>query len=172
MQDDMNGEGYNEITSIDYSPVCIERLKQLVPASKGGSLKYAIADIRHLGTEFPNASFAVVIDKGTVDSILCGADSHGIEDALSEVSRVLRPGGVFMCVTYGSPYTRLRHFNNDDYNWCVHVYTIEKVSMENSHAAGSGSAHVRWAGPFIGDAETSSLDALDYHFVYVCTKVE
>lgn len=170
----MSREGYNDITSIDYSPVCIERLQQLVPTCKGGALKYAVADIRHLGTDFPNASFAGVIDKGTVDSILCGAGFHGIEDALSEVSRVLRPGGVFICVTYGSPHMRLRHFDNGDYNWSVHVYTIAKIHVEHSHmhATGSNSAHVSWGGPFIGEAETSALDTLDYHFVYVCNKAE
>lgn len=168
----MSREGYINITSIDYSSTCVEKLKQLVPTCKSSSLKYAVADIRNLGPAFPNASFSNVIDKGTVDSILCGGGVHGIKDALSEVSRVLRPGGMFVCVTYGSPRTRLCHLQDSDYMWSIQVFTIEKVQVGDLRDTGSNSSQALWAGPFVGEAETSAIDSFDCHFVYVCRKAE
>lgn len=167
----MNREGYLDITSIDYSSVCIERLLQLVPKHKCGTMKYMVADITNLSpADFPNASFAVVVDKGTVDSILCGGSFQGIPDALSEVSRVLRPNGVFICVTYGSPCVRLRHLENDDYHWSVQVYTIEKMKMGDMTATSCNSMRVVWGGPFSCTAELRALDTADSNFVYVCKK--
>lgn len=167
----MNNEGYTDITSIDYSSVCIERLKHLTPKCKQAGLKFAVADIRDLGSDFPNDSFAVIIDKGTLDSILCGHAFEGVHDALAEVMRVLRPGGRFICITYGSPHTRICHLQNPDYNWAIEVYTIDKLRADDINVPeGNGEFTCRTAGPFVHPAELSSLDCLDCHFVYSCQK--
>lgn len=167
----MNREGYTNITSIDYSSVCILRLRQSIPKSRAETLQYIIADITNLSrADFPSASFSVVIDKGTIDAILCGGSFQGIQDALSEVSRVLQPAGVFICVTYGSPCMRIRHFENHDYQWSVQAYMLEKIQVGNINIMFKNHVQASWWGPYTCSAELSALDAADCHFVYVCKK--
>merc|ERR1711937_454123 len=49
--------------------------------------------------DFPEGIFNVVIDKATLDSILCGEGStHNAQKTLQGVSQVLGPNGVFLCV--------------------------------------------------------------------------
>lgn len=66
-----------------------------------------VANLCELGDEFPDASYDVVIDKATLDAIMCGEGSTDkVVAALSEVQRVLKPGGTFISVTHGSPDQR------------------------------------------------------------------
>ena len=55
---------------------------------------------------------------GTLDSLLCGDTAEqSARNAIREVHRVLRPGGVFLCVTCGTPDSRLEHFESKDPMW-------------------------------------------------------
>ena len=101
--------------------------------------------------DFPDGTFDVVIDKGTMDSILCGEGSTAnVAKMCSEMSRcvfgalpdtpvfgdvavipaprpprsVLKTEGVFFIVSYGTPENRLSYLENDDYKWAVTVHTI------------------------------------------------
>ena len=57
--------------------------------------------------QFEDKTFDVVIDKGTLDSVLCGDGSApNAEQMLSEISRVLTDEGVFICISYGVKDTR------------------------------------------------------------------
>ena len=57
-------------------------------------MNFLVADVTDLGSEeFPDASYDVVIDKATLDAIMCGEGSTDhVVQALSEVQRVLKPG--------------------------------------------------------------------------------
>ena len=49
-----------------------------------------------------------MIDKGTLDAIICGEEGVCDPDkVLSEICRVLKPTGVYICITYGAPEFRL-----------------------------------------------------------------
>jgi hypothetical protein len=37
---------------------------------------------------------------------------------------VLKPGGVFFIVSYGTPENRLSYLENDEYKWHVTVHTV------------------------------------------------
>ena len=57
--------------------------------------------------DFKDGSFDCVLDKATMDSILCGENSmSNIASYLSEISRVLSPKGVYIAVSYGTPENR------------------------------------------------------------------
>jgi len=94
-----------------------------------------VADVRDM-PQFANASFDVIIDKGTLDAILCGTDSMKHSTSmLAEMHRVLKPGGTFFIISYGEPKTRLIYLDKPRYNWMVshqmiegkrYVYTMRK----------------------------------------------
>lgn len=60
-----------------------------------------------LAMEFESQTFDCVIDKGTLDTVLSGEYS-GVNSSkmLKELNRVLKPKGVYICVTYGVPDNR------------------------------------------------------------------
>jgi len=64
--------------------------------------------------QYKNESFDFLIDKGTLDALLCG-DKAIMQTAvmLKECHRVLKTGGVYMVVTYGKPSNRLPHFQRE-----------------------------------------------------------
>ena len=103
---------------------------------------------------FADASFESVVDKGTLDSLLCGENSTANSTrTCAEVARVLKPGGVYLVISYGSPENRLSYLENDDYNWKVAVHTVPKPSIS---ASGMPEA----------------TDPNQVHYIYVCTKKE
>ena len=60
--------------------------------------------------DFPEASFDAVVDKATLDSVLCGENSTAnVNKMISEVHRVLGKNGVYLVVSYGQPEFRLTY---------------------------------------------------------------
>jgi hypothetical protein len=131
-----------------------------------------VADVRAM-PQYVDASFGGVLDKGTLDALLCG-DSDVADSAamLAEVHRLLAPGGSYLMVTSAAPRSRLR-------------YLLPQEG--EARGQGAGQAAFRWrrvlvyevgqqgaqAGPFdAGDeAQMAALPGFSYsHFVYVCIK--
>jgi EEF1A lysine methyltransferase 4 len=60
-------------------------------------MEFMTADVRDLHM-FQDSCFEVVLDKGTLDALLCAADDEGnASKMLQEVRRVLHPGTHFKC---------------------------------------------------------------------------
>lgn len=93
-----------QVVNVDISPVVIEQMR-LMDQLPGQT--WEVADCRSM-PEFEDASFGSVLDKGTLDAVLCS--SHGTADAvtyINEVHRLLVPGGVFLLISLGQPQARL-----------------------------------------------------------------
>ena len=72
-------------------------------------------------------SFTLIIDKGTLDCVVCSsAYQRRTQQMLQNVHRILAPGGCFVCVSYGRPETRLGYFKEQAYKWQVEVQKIQK----------------------------------------------
>lgn len=104
-------------------------------------LSYSHMDARSLAYE--DDSFDVVVDKGCLDSILCGEDgAFGAKKLFQEINRVLTPKGVYICVTYGQPVDnerdrkrylpygvfteRLKYFEDKSLGWNITTHMIAK----------------------------------------------
>jgi len=134
LSEEMYNDGYKTITNIDISNVVVDAMSQKYANLAG--MVYKVLDVTNMG-EFANASFDVVIDKGTLDALLCGDESTSNADKmLLEISRVLRPGGVFILITYGEPPTRLNYLERAKYGW-----KVESLSIEKPHPANAGEHH-------------------------------
>ncbi|KAI9812003.1 MAG: hypothetical protein M1827_004895 [Pycnora praestabilis] len=106
MTADLYNLGYRNQTSVDFSHVVIDAMRQ-----KYGELElqWAIMDVRKMG--FANDCFDVAIDKGTLDAMLYGSLWNPPADVImnvgryvNEVARVLKPGGHWLYITYRQPH--------------------------------------------------------------------
>ncbi len=79
------------LTLTDFSPGMLETAKSKLP--RQDNIAFQTADIQNI--PFPNASFDVVIANMMLYHV---PDLHR---GLSEVRRVLKPGGTFYCATFG-----------------------------------------------------------------------
>ena len=59
---------------------------------------------------YDDKTFDLVIDKSTIDALLCG-DYSFLNVALmtKEIQRVLKTGGIYMIISYGQPENRVFH---------------------------------------------------------------
>lgn len=105
-------------------------------------------DVRKL--EFQNERFDLVVDKGTLDSLLCGDDAEvAAAKAVAEIARVLVSGGVFVMISHAGP---------------EHREALLKVPSD-------GFVHYQYATvlkPRVDDSVDQKDD--EVHFVYVAIK--
>nr|XP_025950608.1 EEF1A lysine methyltransferase 4 [Dromaius novaehollandiae] len=116
--------GYTDITSIDFSPVCIEAMRARYAHCPG--LRWAVMDISAL--QFPDASFDVVLEKGTLDVLtveerdpwhVSPQATAALHQVLAEVSRILRPGGRFVSISFAQPHFRKPHYAQEAFGWSL-----------------------------------------------------
>lgn len=148
LSEDMYEDGYQTLTNIDISRVVVD---QMIEKYKDKSaLTYQQMNVCSL--EFPDESFDAVCAKAVMDAILCGEGSTAnVAKMCQEVSRVLKPHGVFYIVSYGVPDNRLQYLENEDYSWTVSVHTVPKPTVSAT-------------------AVPDTKDANSVHYIYVCQK--
>ena len=79
-------------------------------------------------SEFQIGEFNVVLDKGTLDSVLCGDNSvPNAEKMMQEIHRILAPNGVYICVTYGDEEHRKKYF----VSYFLLIIYLEKSGLGN-----------------------------------------
>jgi len=109
-------------------------------------------DVKSL--QFEDGIFDAVVDKGTLDCILCGDGSGpNAEQMLNEVYRVLAPTGVYICITYGVPEQRESYFKNATYNWNLWTHKIAKPTISTSAIV-----------------TPEDKDPKNFHYIYVMRK--
>ncbi|NXE83189.1 EFMT4 methyltransferase, partial [Cochlearius cochlearius] len=121
---DLHELGYTDVTSIDFSPACIAAMRARYARCPG--LRWAVMDIRALA--FPDAAFDVVLEKGTLDVLMVEETdpwdvspraAAAMRRVLTEVSRVLRPGGCFISITFAQPHFRKPHYAQEAFGWSL-----------------------------------------------------
>ncbi|KAF5445920.1 hypothetical protein F2P56_031595 [Juglans regia] len=188
MSEDMVKDGYEDIINIDISSVAIEMMRK-----KYGNipqLKYMQMDVRDMSF-FPDESFDSVIDKGTLDSLMCGTDAPiSSAQMLGEVSRLLKPGGTYMLITYGDPSARMPHLSRPVYNWKTVLYIIHfsiilfswmvdiaktRPGFKKLESCSSTTKSYLEPVPTTEKGLLPSdfvLEDPDSHFIYVCKKMD
>ena len=150
LTEELYADGFKSIANVDISPVAIEQMKEKYDADKYKGISWHEMDMCKL--VFPDEQYDAVVDKGTLDSILCGENSTANAAKMcKEVSRVLKPDGVYFVVSYGTPENRLSYLEQEDYSWNVTVHTIAKPTVS-------------------AQAVADSSDASAVHYIYVCQK--
>ena len=71
---------------------------------------------------------------------------------LDQIYKVLSPNGVYICVTYGVPDSRLVYFNKKD--WTVTTQKVAKQTISTSNVISAGEKD----------------DLKNFHFIYIMRK--
>ena len=150
---DLYRDGYKDITNIDISEVCVEKMSAKYP-----QLKFRTMDMTRM--EFAENTFDVVIEKASLDSLLVDCkspwDSSGpgyqsVIESLLEVKKVLKPDGLFVSITFSQPHFRVPLLARPERGWSIEV---EKFSGRTGlldyflivcRAGDPGPAVRRWA---------------------------
>ncbi|KAL2922283.1 EEF1A lysine methyltransferase 4 [Bienertia sinuspersici] len=163
----MADDGFEDIVNIDISPVVIEAMQKKY--ANHPRLKYITMDVRDMST-FETGSFDAVIDKGTLDSILCGNNSkQNSNKMLQEVERVLKDKGIYILITYAAPSYRLNLLKS--IKWKIKLHVIEKIVC-----GVKSEDQQKWelTRPIPYQQGKSMEEFIgktpDVHYIYVCTK--
>ena len=105
-------------------------------------MKWEEGDIRCM--DYPDNTFDVVFDKSTLDAICCADDSFvNIALTLSEIQRVLKVGGTYICISYGCPPDREHHFKREHLAFDLDMFLLNKEKIINDDGEEGYSEH--WA---------------------------
>ena len=104
--------GFGSGLNVPHYPVTVSRVLAVDPATVGRKLAQGRIDERGVEVEFVGLEGeALPVDDASVDSVLSTftlCTIPGVEQALSEIRRVLRPGGRFHFIEHGrSPDARV-----------------------------------------------------------------
>jgi SAM-dependent methyltransferase len=113
----MYDEGYLSITNIDISSVVINQMK-LRNLDMRPQMHWVVDDCTSMNCE--DGKFDLVIDKGTIDTLLCQSDRDlAVSAFLEETKRVLKENGRYLCISLTPPDVLTKHFEESGFHACV-----------------------------------------------------
>ena len=136
----MVNDGYANVRCVDNCAVVVEQMSAKYGAL--GGLTFGRDDARTLES-VADGSVDCVVDKGTLDAVLCGEDSReGSAQLLAAALRVLKKKGVLLIVSHSKARAALIPPGA----WKVATHDV--------------------AAPALDDAKPAAT-----HYVYACTKI-
>lgn len=130
MSAELRGDGFEKVVSIDFSEVVISQMKKKYQHDP--KLEWEVGDLTKM--KFSNNSFDYVFDKATLDTLICGDNSNKIVGSmLKEIARVMKPGGTFVLISYGTPATRKRFFEGSPFGLSISdTIKVEKQGIQGT----------------------------------------
>ena len=121
-------DGYTNNYNIDICPNVINYMKERNKNKKG--LHYQEMDVRNM-EGFEKETFDLIIDKSTLDALLCGEQSFlNVTLMTKEISRILKTGGIYFIISYGRPEYRLYHLERKHLAFDIQVIEIKSNQMD------------------------------------------
>lgn len=160
LTEELYASEYTSIANIDFSDTVIKQMQER--HQEKTTLTWDVMDVTENLT-FPAESFDVCIDKGCLDSILCGDSStNKIANALYHIIRVLKSNGTFLLITHWPPEKWLGYLEVEMYNWAISVFAVPRpvVGMPPETATSRDTQ------------QTVYGDPVAVHYLYVCKKLE
>lgn len=124
-------EGFQKVVGMDISKTVIDQNKQRHSNIK--NLEFVVGDVLSMNELFDDNSFDFIFDKGTMDCLMSSfPTSKKVPAMIAEIFRILKPNGVFIEVSYGTPKTRLPFIKDLQYQWII----SEPKKIENLNEEG------------------------------------
>ena len=143
-------EGCKNVTCIDSSSVVINQMSDKYSSHE--EMEFTVMDATDM-EYIPDQTFDLVIDKALFDAQLCSESNFvKVTRLVSEIYRVLKPGGTYIMISHGRPESRhgfltMSEDGNNKFNWAIATKKITKAKME-------------------GKEERDD----EFHHIYLCTK--
>ena len=111
----MYKDGYGDVTSLDYSPSCIESMRSQYPETE--NFRWSLGDMTTLDN-FEDCAFDLVVDKAAMDALMVDEGDvwhpesgvvKGARSMCRAISRVLKVGGVHVQVSFAQPHFRRKY---------------------------------------------------------------
>ncbi|KZV48453.1 methyltransferase-like protein 13-like [Dorcoceras hygrometricum] len=122
--------GFRNITNVDFSKVVISNMLRRNVRERPG-MKWRVMDMTDM--QFVNESFDAIIDKGGLDALM--EPEHGSKLGnlyLSEVRRLLKAGGKFICFTLAESHVLDLLLPKYRFGWKIRLHAIsEEPSSRN-----------------------------------------
>ncbi|XP_061372996.1 uncharacterized protein LOC133315400 isoform X1 [Gastrolobium bilobum] len=114
--------GYNSITNIDFSKVVISDMLRRNVRHRP-DMRWRVMDVTAM--QFEDETFDAIIDKGGLDALMEPELGPKLGNQyLSEVKRVLKPGGKFVCLTLAESHVLGLLFSKFRLGWKMSVDAI------------------------------------------------
>ena len=122
LSEELYDRGFKNVYNIDISPVVIEQMS-LRNSVKRPELKWEVMDVRNM--RYPSNYFDLIIDKSTIDALLCGESSF-LNTALmmKECQRILKPDAAYFSISYGTPENRALHYKRANLKFNVSTFKL------------------------------------------------
>ncbi|KAL8026596.1 hypothetical protein ABFX02_14G038600 [Erythranthe guttata] len=116
--------GFLNITNVDFSKVVISDMLRRNLRERPG-MKWRVMDMTNM--QFADESFDAIVDKGGLDALMePELGSRLGNQYLSEVKRLLKAGGKFICLTLAESHVLGLLFSKFRFGWKMSLYTIAK----------------------------------------------
>ncbi|GAP88464.1 putative methyltransferase type 11 [Rosellinia necatrix] len=129
--------GYRNQLCVDFSAVVIKMMTQQHAEIKG--IEWQQMDIRQMD-KIPSQSIDVAFDKATLDAMIHGSPWTPPPDVVDntgrymrELTRVLKPTGIFIYITYRQPHFLRPLLNCEGTNWDIDIETLGKLDSSFSY---------------------------------------
>lgn len=169
--------GLKRVTSTDLSEVVVSRMRAAALARGVPEITWAVADM--LALPFSDASFDIVIEKGTLDVFLVDnvdpwhvtpVIAARVSRVLKEIHRVLTPTGALLSVTFAAPHFRRPLLAAGRFTWRVdcdtfgdewayHFYSCRK-GLKGEEEVDASAAPLKAAAP--RDSMHEGMDEPDF----------
>eukprot|EP00871_Galdieria_phlegrea_P003758 jgi/Galph1/4383/GphlegSOOS_G3125.1 len=133
---DLYLKGYHCITSIDFSHVAIEKMVRKY--AEHTSLRWVLGDIRELDKYFEPASFDVVLDKGTMESLMVDEGNpwspnyqtkQDVQRMLEGVRDVLKIGGYYFHISFLQPFFHAKYMSGFSSDQTKQYYGLQLLDI-------------------------------------------
>eukprot|EP00929_Paragymnodinium_shiwhaense_P100416 TRINITY_DN62721_c0_g1_i2.p1 TRINITY_DN62721_c0_g1~~TRINITY_DN62721_c0_g1_i2.p1 ORF type:complete len:197 (+),score=49.75 TRINITY_DN62721_c0_g1_i2:419-1009(+) len=125
----MYAAGYLQQTGLDVSAWVIAQMQ--VRNVRRRSMVWQVGDATDLTGVFEDDTFPLVVDKGTMDAVVCHEEHARLTAKyLHEAFRVTKTGGHFVCVSFRPRSGALRWLRRRAFAWKVTLVDLTKSSLD------------------------------------------
>ncbi|EYU45720.1 hypothetical protein MIMGU_mgv1a018471mg [Erythranthe guttata] len=122
LSENLYDEGFRNIINVDFSKVVISAMMKRNLRGRP-AMKWRVMDITNI--QFENGTFDAIVDKGGLDALMeSELDSRSGILYISEVKRLLKAGGKYICLTLAEPHVLGLLFRKFRFGWKVNLYAI------------------------------------------------